>query len=181
MCTWRGTRGTCMAASAERMWPRPWTPQTSSLTRDSRWWLQYYWHQTHKPSLVSRHHDDSVQAAVKSSYGRRPPTGAGGGLKVPGTAAGPGGLISSRGRMPTAGQNTTQQHRSAWAVCPSKSSSFHLLPIGNSQKSIQIFLKHVLLATSPVWIYSRIGQDQKDIWGPNKKCTPPPQIVPLLI
>ena len=47
-----------------------------------------------------------VQAAVKSSYGRRPPTGAGGGLKVPGTAvAGPGGLISSRGRMPTAGQN----------------------------------------------------------------------------
>ena len=42
---------------------------------------------------------------MKSSYGRRPPTGAGGGLKVPGTAAaGAGGLISSRGRMPTAGQ-----------------------------------------------------------------------------
>ena len=62
---------------------------------------------TPNPRLVSWHHNDFSQAAVKSSYGRRPPTGAGGGLKVPGTAAGPGGLMSSRGRMPTAGQNIT--------------------------------------------------------------------------
>lgn len=55
--------------------------------------------------LHNPYHHHFVQAAVKSSYGRRPPTGAGGGLKVPGTAApGAGGLISSRGRMPTAGQ-----------------------------------------------------------------------------
>ena len=41
------------------------------------------------------------QAALRSSYGRRPPTGAAGagGLKVPGTA-----MMSSRGRMPTAGR-----------------------------------------------------------------------------
>lgn len=52
-------------------------------------------------------YDSGFQAAVKSSYGRRPPTG--GGLKVPGTSVGAGGvpgamLMSSRGRMPTAGQ-----------------------------------------------------------------------------
>ena len=54
---------------------------------------------------------------MKSSYGRRPPTG--GGLKVPGTALGtaagaglgPGGLASSRGRMPTAGNNILQGDR----------------------------------------------------------------------
>ena len=48
-------------------------------------------------------YDSGFQAAVKSSYGRRPPTG--GGLKVPGTGLGTAGagLMSSRGRMPTAG------------------------------------------------------------------------------
>ena len=49
-------------------------------------------------------YDPGFQAAVKSSYGRRPPTGAGGGLKVPGTGmVGTAGMMSSRGRMGTAG------------------------------------------------------------------------------
>ena len=48
-------------------------------------------------------YDRGFQAAVKSSYGRRPPTS--GALKVPGTAAGPGGILASRaGRIQTAGQ-----------------------------------------------------------------------------
>ena len=50
-------------------------------------------------------YDRGFQAAVKSSYGRRPPTS--GALKVPGTAAGPGGILASRaGRIQTAGQAT---------------------------------------------------------------------------
>ena len=50
------------------------------------------------------HYDSGFQAAVKSSYGRRPPTS--GALKVPGTAAGPGGILASRaGRIQTAGQS----------------------------------------------------------------------------
>ena len=51
-------------------------------------------------------YDPGFQAAVKSSYGRRPPTGAGGGLKVPGTGmVGTAGMMSSRGRMGTAGSH----------------------------------------------------------------------------
>ena len=52
------------------------------------------------------HYDSGFQAAVKSSYGRRPPTS--GALKVPGTAAGLGGILASRtGRIPTAGRETS--------------------------------------------------------------------------
>ena len=48
-------------------------------------------------------YDRGFQAAVKSSYGRRPPTS--GALKVPGTAGGLGGILASRaGRIQTAGQ-----------------------------------------------------------------------------
>ena len=50
-------------------------------------------------------YDRGFQAAVKSSYGRRPPTS--GALKVPGTAAGPGGFLASRaGRLQTAGETS---------------------------------------------------------------------------
>ena len=49
------------------------------------------------------HYDSGFQAAVKSSYGRRPPTS--GALKVPGTGGGLGGILATRtGRIPTTGR-----------------------------------------------------------------------------
>ena len=52
-------------------------------------------------------YDSGFQAALKSSYGRRPPTSVA--LKVPGTAA-PGGLLTTRaGRIPTAGEIKVRQ------------------------------------------------------------------------